>query len=284
VPGGDTTLERARLSLAYGEAIGEEWSGVLVVERLSTPEFDAEETRLTMGGLAQHLDDPQARRITYAVQGVLDGITPATPGIGEALGDSISLDIEGEWNAGEPLVIDEASLSARALEIALSGSFADFAFTGDIGVRTANIAPFSALAERRLSGALDLNASGEIRPISGAFTLELDGRIQELRIDQPALDNLMGGETRITGTLGRTGEGFSADAFRFANEQLELTADGIFATGAANFAYEFSLADLALVTDRASGRLTASGRALGDDGLINLVTTVLVPSGKYKGV
>jgi translocation and assembly module TamB len=252
VPGGITTVDRARLSLAYGEAIGEEWSGALVVERLSRPEFLAEETRLTLGGLAQNLDDPLARRITFAVQGALEGITPTSPEIGEALGDRISLDIEGEWSAAEALVIEDAVLSARALEIALSGTFDDFIFLGEIGVRTANIAPFSALAERELSGALDLSASGEIRPISGAFRLLLDGRIQELRLDQPALDNLMGGETRITGGLGRTEEGLLAEDFRFANEQLEFTADGRFATGAADLSFEFALADLALVTDRAS--------------------------------
>jgi translocation and assembly module TamB len=283
VPGGQTTVDRARLSLAYGEAVGDEWSGALVVERLRTPEFVAEETRLTLGGIVENIDNPLERRLTYAIQGALEGITPASPEIGEALGDRIVLDMEGEWNAGEPLLIDEASLSARALEVTLTGAFEDLAFLGEIGVRTSSIAPFSALAERDLSGALDLRASGEIWPVSGAFMLLLDGTMMELRVDIPAVDNLMDGETRITGTLGRTAEGLSAQEFRVANQQLEFTADGVFATGAADLTYTFGLADLGLVAPNASGRLTARGRALGEDGIINLNTSVLIPSGQLAG-
>lgn len=283
VPGGTTTVDLARLSLAYGEAIGEEWSGALVVEGLRTPEFEADETRLTLGGLAQNLDNPFERRLTYAIQGVLEGITPASPEVGLALGERITLDVEGEWNAGEPFLIDEARLSARALEILLTGVVEDFEFLGEIGVQTANIAPFSAMAGRELGGALDLRASGEIWPLTGGFRLLLDGTIQELRIDNPAVDSLMGGETRITGALGRTEEGLSTDAFRVANEQFELNANGTFATGAADFGFDFELADLALVSPQASGRLVATGRALGEDGVINLSTSVNVPSGSLAG-
>lgn len=283
VPGGDTTVERARLSLAYGETVGEEWSGALVVENLRTPEFEAEETRLTLGGLAQNIDNPIERRLTYAIQGALEGITPASPEIGEALGDRITLDMEGEWNAGEPLLIDDARLSARALEITLTGTFEELEFLGEIGVETANIAPFSALAGRELSGALDLRASGEIWPLSGGFRLLLDGTIDELRIDNDAVDNLMGGQTRITGALGRSEEGLATDNFRIANEQFELDANGVFATGAADFGFEFALADLALISSQASGRLVARGRALGEEGVINLNTSVEVPSGTLAG-
>jgi translocation and assembly module TamB len=283
IPGGTTTVDLARLSLAYGETIGEEWSGALVVEGLRTPEFEAQETRLTLGGLAQNIDSPFERRLTYAVQGVLEGITPASPEVGEALGERITLDIDGEWNAGEPLLIDEARLSARALEILVTGAVEGFDFLGEIGVQTANIAPFSALAGRELGGALDLRASGEIWPLTGGFRLLLDGTIQELRIDNPAVDNLMGGETRITGALGRTEEGLSTEDFRVANEQFELSANGTFATGAADFGFDFELADLALVSPQASGRLVATGRALGEDGVINLTTSVDVPSGTLAG-
>ncbi|WP_246734876.1 translocation/assembly module TamB domain-containing protein [Chelativorans sp. ZYF759] len=283
VPGGDTTVDLARLSLAYGEAIGEEWSGALVIEGLRTPEFQAEDTRLTLSGLAQNLDNPLERRVTYAIQGVLDGITPASPEVGEALGDRITLDIDGEWNAGEPLLIDDARLSARALEIYLTGAFEDFEFLGEIGVETASIAPFSALAGRDLAGAMNLRANGEIWPLSGRFELLVDGTIQELRIDNPAVDNLMGGETRITGAIGRTELGLSTDDFRVVNEQFDLQANGIFATGAADFSFDFELADLALVSPQASGRLVATGRAQGEEGVINLTTSVDVPSGTLAG-
>ncbi len=283
VPGGRTTVGRAVLALAFGEGPDDDWTGALAIEDLSTPGFAVENVNLTLSGLAENIDDPLARRLTYAVEGTAQGITAADPQIDEALGERIELSLEGEWNAGEPLAIDEAILSARALDLIVSGTIEEFAFEGEIGVRTASVAPFSDLLGRPLSGAAELRASGEIWPVSGAFALLLDGRIEELRVGIEAVDNLMGGETVIAGRLERTETGLRTDDFRIANPQFELTADGDFATGAADFTFDLALEDLALVSPQAAGRLTATGRALGSEGRIALTSTVQVPTGRLAG-
>ncbi len=51
----------------------------------------------------------------------------------------------------------------------------------------------------------------------------------------------------------------------------------------ADFDFDLALADLALLSERASGRLTAKGRAKGSDGLIGLTFGAEVPEGTLVG-
>ncbi len=282
VPGGDTTLQVARLDVSYGEN-GEAWSALLDVEDFASPTFAASAVRLDLSGTLQNPEVPTERRVTYALTGAATGIAASTDEITEALGDRIDLTANGEWSAGEPLRIDAASIAARALDVTLSGNVVEYAFRGQIGVETSSIAPFSALAGRDLEGSLQLRADGEVRPLTGAFDLALDGRSTELRIDNEAVDNLMSGETTLSGRVGRGETGLTTDDFRLANNQLTVTADGNFATGVADFEYAVVLSDLALVTPQASGQLTVEGSARGADGTIALLTTLRAPAGRLAG-
>ncbi|PWV95353.1 autotransporter secretion inner membrane protein TamB [Hoeflea marina] len=283
VPGGETTIETGRLQVDYDAKRDGEWTALLDLQRLVTTNFSADTIRLALDGLAQNPGDPAARRITYRMDGSAAGIVAERADVAEALGDTIDLAAEGSWQAGAPLTIDSASLRGAALSLTLAGEVIDYAYRGDLAIETSSIAPFSTMAGRELSGALTLAAKGEIRPVSGAFDLMLDGRSTDLRVANEAADNLLGGVTTITGRVARGETGLTADTLRIANPQVEITADGTYATGAADFDLDLALADLALVSPEASGRLTATGRATGSDGRINLKLDASVPSGKLAG-
>ncbi|MDF1599839.1 translocation/assembly module TamB domain-containing protein [Mesorhizobium sp. YIM 152430] len=280
VPGGDTTVQRASLTLSYGEGADDDWSGSLDIRGLDTASFAAETMELDLSGLAQNLDQPNDRRITFDLSGAIDGVTSPDEEIAQALGTRIDLSSSGQWASSQPLVLSDTQIEAEALILRLAGTVAAYVFDGDIGVETSSLAPFSGLAGRDLSGALALDARGSVAPISGGFNLTLDGTIDELRIDQEAADNLMGGRTTIAGRIERGENGLVTDDLRVENQQFDLLADGTYATGAADFDFRFGLTDLALVSPQASGALTAEGRAAGSDGLINLTTSVTVPSGR----
>ncbi|WP_417427046.1 translocation/assembly module TamB domain-containing protein [Hoeflea sp.] len=283
VPGGETTIETGRLQVDYDATRDGEWNALLDLQRLVTTSFAAETIALELDGLAQNPNDPAARRITYRMDGQASGIVAERADIAEALGDTIELAAEGSWQTGAPLTIDSASLRGAALSLTLAGEVIDYAYRGDLAVETSSIAPFSALAGRELSGALSLAANGEIRPVSGAFDLTLDGRSTQLRISNEAADNLLDGITTISGRVARGEDGLTADTLRISNPQVDITADGTYATGAADFDLELVLADLALVSPQASGRLTATGRATGSDGRINLTLDARVPTGTLAG-
>ena len=283
VPGGETTLNRANLTLSYGESADGTWSGDITIENLTTAEFSAERARFDLGGLARNLDAADARNITFAIDGLLSGIVAKRADIAEALGEQITLDVDGSWQSGAPIALQNAVVASNGLSVALEGEIAEFAFNGDIAVKAQSVAPFSSMAGRDLSGSLDLSANGKVEPLTGAFALTLDSVAQDLRVGIDAADNLLGGRTTITGRVERGENGLVTDDLRVGNERIELTADGRFASGAADFDYALNLSDLALVTPQAEGRLEASGRAEGTDGVINLTTLARVTNGRLVG-
>ena len=279
VAGGTTTVDRAALTIAFGQASDEKWSGSLTVDQLSTDTFASKRVALTMGGVAENIALPAQRHITFALTGAAAGITAVRADVAKALGEQINLDIAGDWKAGAPIRLGKAQLSGNDLSVLLAGDLADYAFNGDIKVKAASIAPFSELAGRQLSGALDMDAAGSIEPINGAFDLSIDSVASGLGIGSDAVDNLLAGDTRITGGLARGKTGIVARQLRVFNSQTSATANGTFASGAADFDFDFELSDLGLVSDRAAGKLTAKGRAKGSDGLIGLTFSANVASG-----
>lgn len=283
VPGAATSIQRARFDVDYGDEGSDQWSGRFELIGFSTPDFAAQSLVLDTSGVAADLDDPQARRVTFNGDGTLDGVTASSEEISQALGSTIGFGVAGMWEAGQPVTLAQLRLVAQALNFEAAGEIEDNVFTGDLALTTQSIAPFSGLAERDLSGAIALAASGTISPLTGGFNLTLDGTGTDLAVDDDIADNLLEGTVALSGRVARTETGLEAEDFRIANQQVEMVADGTYATGTADFSFDFALADLALVNPEMSGRLTATGTAQGAEGNIALTADIDIPQGTLGG-
>jgi len=283
IAGGDTTVSKATIGVSFGETASDTWSGEIRVDDLSTTAFSSKLFDVKLGGLAQNLNDPANRTVTFTAKGGASGIVTTDAAVAEALGETVNLDIEGAWRAGQPIDLPKASIAANGFALALIGQIAESVFNGTIAIDAANIAPFSSMAGRPLTGSLDLDAKGTLSPLAGGFDLALDGSGNGLSIGTPAADNLLKGETRITGGVARGEQGLVARQFRIANNQVALTADGTYATGAANFGFDLALEDLSQLSDRVTGKLTAAGKASGSEGLIGLTFGADITGGSLVG-
>lgn len=281
--GGGTTIQDGVIQLAFGEGGREDWNGRIELTGVSSGTISAKTVRVILGGLAQNLNNPDQRRVTFGIDGTVEGLASDKPEVDQAIGDTIKLVIDGAWAAGQPIRLSQAALSGNGLSAELAGEIAETAFNGTISVKAASLAPFSALADRDLAGALDMEAKGEVRPITGAFDLTLNGKADGLHVGVDAADNLFGGVTTITGGVGRGENGLTANKLKLANDNVTLTADGTFSSADADFGFDLALADLALISDQASGRLTANGTAKGKDKVIALAFDAAVPSGTLSG-
>ncbi len=277
---GETSVQSAALAIDYGEDGSEAWNMTLDVEELVAGAFAAQNATLAVNGTAENLSVPDQRRITYDAEGAVSGIEAEQAEVAEALGRTISFESTGAWLAGEPLSLETAELAGENLSASLSGAVAEYAFQGDLALRASSIVPFSGLANRDLGGSIDLQANGELRPISGAFDLAFDGTAEELRIDNASVDPLLVGTTRIIGRLARSVNGFAADNFRIENDQITMAANGAFSSEAADFRFDATLANIDLVSDRAEGRLTATGSATGSAGNLGLSIQAEVAQGR----
>ncbi|WP_082766084.1 translocation/assembly module TamB domain-containing protein [Paramesorhizobium deserti] len=283
VSGGQTTVDNAALQVAFGDRPTNDWTGSLDIVGLNTSNFASRAVSLKMGGVAENLALPATRHITFNVNGDVSGITSPREDIAEALGDRIALAIDGLWRAGTPIHLEKAEITGNGLTAGLKGDIADYAFNGDIAVKAESIAPFSSLAGRDLAGRLDLKANGTVRPLSGAFDLSLDGNATGMRTGTDIVDRIIAGETRISGGVARSEAGLTARNFRIGNPQSEITANGTFSSKSADFDFDVNLADLVLLSEKASGRLTVNGSAKGQDDVIALALKADVPQGTLVG-
>ncbi|KKB08223.1 hypothetical protein VE26_11210 [Devosia chinhatensis] len=283
VAGNATRVQSADLSIAFGTDASDQWQAGFDIVDFETDGFAAETFGLTIGGAARNLEDAATRMVTFNGDGTLAGIT-SDPGVEAALGDSVGLGIAGLWNAGEPIQLAELRVVGEALTAGMTGMIDGTDFDGRLQIQTDNIAPFSALAGRDLSGALDLAAEGRIMPVSGGFDLSFDGSGTDLSVDDAVADTLLEGRVTLSGELARTTSGISANAFSIANNQVQFRADGSFASDVSDFAIVLDLADLALVSEDASGALNVSGsaRSTGPESPLVLSLVGTVPSGRLN--
>jgi len=283
VKGGETSVTDAHFQVAYGDRPTNDWTGTLAVSGLKNATLSASSIALDMGGVAENLNDPANRHITFNVKGGVNGISSSRAEIAQALGEKITLAIDGGWHAGSPVQLDKAGIEGNGLSLDLKGAIADMTFDGDIAAKIASLAPFGALAERDLAGSIDVKASGKVSPVSGAFDLALDGTARNIHTGTETVDHILAGDVRLSGSVGRSPQGFSARNFRIGNAQSEITANGSFASDKANFDFGVMLSDLKLVSDKASGRMTIKGSARGDDKLIALALRADAPQGTLAG-
>ncbi|WP_116652210.1 translocation/assembly module TamB domain-containing protein [Pelagibacterium sediminicola] len=280
VPGATTKIDRGRFSVDFGAEDSEYWLGTLEVQGLETPDFGAERFALTANGIAANLDDPATRRITFNGDGTAEGIAARSPEIADALGARIGFGVAGLWEAGDPVQLAQLRLVGQALLLEMAGEIDGGVFEGDIALDADTLAPFSGLAGRDLSGAIALDAAGTLSPAIGGFDLTLDGTARDLSVGEPVADSLIGGEAQLSGRIARTEAGIVAENFALTTSEVSLTADGTFSSNAADFGFDIVLADLAALSPDATGELTVSGTAAGEEGVLDLVLTATVPQGE----
>ncbi len=278
VPGAATSIHSAVLHLAYG--VGRRWNGLVTLDRLAAGDVEIEDLTLSLGGVAENLDDPARRNVTFAVEGVATGVYSTDPDVAAVLGTRLDLFADAALPPGGPLAIRQAQVSGDGVSVFAAGTLRGLEFDGRLAAKLDDLAPASGLAGRDLGGALDLGLAGSLSPLSGGFDLALDGTAENLRLGDPRLDGLLGGTTTLGGRVARDGSGFRTDGFRLANPQVEITSTGGVTRGVSDFAVDARVNDLAAIDPRLGGALTATGRASGTGRPVDVRFDIAVPEGR----
>ncbi len=278
VPGGQTTLQSAALNVRFGE--GTRWNGFVVLDRLNAANIEMEDVTLRLGGLAEHLDDAAQRNVTVNVEGLATGVWSADPKVAQALGSRIDLFADAALPPNAPIKLRQLQISGNGLSIFSAGSFENSVYTGRNAIRVSNLAVFAGVANRPLSGAIDISADGSVSPLSGGFDLTFDGGMTDVGMGNARLDPLLAGATTLSGRAVRDEGGIRTENLRVDNAQLNFASNGILSSAKTDIGFEAALTDLGLLDPRLSGRITANGRATGNGRPIDVALTAAVPEGR----
>ncbi|WP_018304817.1 translocation/assembly module TamB domain-containing protein [Wenxinia marina] len=148
------------------------------------------------------------------------------PEYGELLSGDINLSAEAERTG--PLDFALTGLSLTSPLVNASGEIAvedGIARTDGLSLQVDDLAPFSGIAGRPLTGSVTAEASGLAAIDASSFDLTLDTRTNGLSLGLPQVDPLLRGEVTLSGTAERTGP------MDFAVSDLSLRAPAISASG-----------------------------------------------------
>ncbi len=283
VPGGATALRNASLHLDFGGGEVGSWTGGIQMEGFSTAGYAAERFDLDLDGAANHLADPARREVTLNLLGRASGLSAEKPELQQAIGDNATLRMRSAWRSGEPFRIEAASLETRPLDAELAGEVREGQFEGRFLLTTSDASVLADAMDRPLKGTVRLSGTGRIAPVSGAFDLELDGRLQGFATGTPSIDGLISGEATLTGRAMRDERGIGADNLVVKSEGLTARAHGLFGTETADFELKAEIADLARVSGQMSGPMQAQIEASGTGGRIGLNAALSLPDGTLSG-
>ncbi len=124
------------------------------------------------------------------------------------------------------------------------------------------LAPYSGLAQRALSGGLQFDVDAQMRPESGDFTIELDAIGASLGTGIAQIDALMRGSSTLSVAARRDGDTpVQLDHLSLRSDALSVTAEGTPSDQETGVTFQSRLTDLGLIADGISGPAEAQGSA-----------------------
>jgi translocation and assembly module TamB len=213
-------------------------------------------------GLAQDLARPSARSVNFNVTGSAEGLVLADADLRAAVGASVKLIGAGAWVAGEPVAINNLQITMPGASATFAGTATRDSADGTFVASISDLSRLGAIAKRPLAGGVDVQARGSITA-AGMFDMTLDGTAKNLTLGVATLDSLIDATTRIEGGIARRSDGFAFNALKLSNDRLSAEVTGSLADPAMDLSVSTSIADLALITPRASGAASVSAKLSG---------------------
>ena len=261
---GEPRVGSALVEARLGGEGDDSWAATMTLNGLDHAQAAVERLIVEAEGTARSLADAAARSTTFSVRAEARGIAPRDPALAAAVGERLTLEAEGDWQAGGPVRV--AALAARGedISVAFSGSAAAERIEGRYRLETADLSRLAPLLDRELAGQLTVEATGALRPGDGTFDLTIDGRADDLATGIAGLDPLLAGPVRLQGGIARAEDGFRLDGLRLEGEAVTARLSGSLAEPSLDLSFEAEVADLSRLSERASGAARLAGTVTGE--------------------
>ncbi len=233
----------------------------------ATPLLDADVAGTFAAGAGDGRFDVRVAEVASLLPG-LAGPASATGTATRASDGTVSVDADAT-----------APGATASVEATVAPPAQGYLVEGTAEVAVADVAPFSPLAGRPLSGGLDATVSGSLLPSLARLDLAVDARAANLSPGSPALASLLAGEGTVAGRVLRDDAGLRAEGLEVRFPNLSVDADAATEGGATSSRFDARLADVGLFTDALSGPATAAGTATLAEGSTRLDADVTGPGG-----
>jgi translocation and assembly module TamB len=254
----------------------------------ATPHVDATLTARSLAGFGYDVADlnivartmpASGGGLDFTVDGTATGLSAADPQVAAALGKTARLQAAGAvGDAGAALT--SATVALEPLDLTFAGTAAANDVKGTLRLERLNLAAFSGLAGRPLSGSAVLEAKIDADPSKRRVALDLDGTSQAIATGIAQVDDFFAGESRVKGAVSLAEDGrIAVRDLTLAAKGLDVAVDGAIEKASADLAARIRLADLKQLDPRVSGAANADLRFTGGLDALGLSGKVAIPAG-----
>ncbi|SIS59652.1 autotransporter secretion inner membrane protein TamB [Roseivivax lentus] len=285
IPGPVTRMDSANLNVRYDASQGDGWTAELSVVDFDQPTLSADQFRIDGAGTLIRGTGNAIGRIDGRLDITSDALAFADPALAEAVGTTLNGLLAFAFQEGEALRLTEIDLDGAgvaidgALQIGGLTDNLNLAIDGDLQIATDDIARFSALAGRPLSGGADARVSGRVEPLSGAFDAEITGTVRDLVTGIAEADRLLDGATELALSARRDGAGILLRSLTVDAPEAQLSASGRLGGQTGNAEIDLSLAEISEILPELTGALDFSGTARNDGDAWQVAGDISGPGG-----
>ncbi|BCP51401.1 hypothetical protein K32_00180 [Kaistia sp. 32K] len=273
-------------------APGVTWSGwrlnAAVNGPFATPTVDATLSAQSLAGSGYGVADlkitakttpASAGGLDFTVDGTATGLSAEDPKVVAALGKSARLQAAGSVGDAGP-VLTSATVALEPLDLAFAGTAAANDVKGALRLERLNLAAFSGLAGRPLTGSAVLDAKIDADPSKRRVAVDLDGSSKDITTGITQVDDFFAGESRVKGSVSLAEDGrIAVNGLTLAARGLDVAVDGGIEKSAADLTARVKLADLKQLDPRVSGAANADLRFTGGLDALGLTGKVAIPAG-----
>jgi translocation and assembly module TamB len=277
--GDRTRLVKADLALGYDQGTGDKWSlsgSVSGFERGGNKIGD-----IRLSGLGTVQTESGAVVDLLGIDGALEfaatGIAPADPALADAIGAAVSGHFAVDWQKGAPFRVADIGIQGAGFDVS---GLVDFRVgdegpevTGEGRAEVADIARYSAIARRDISGAATINVKGMSGLLSGIFDVTASVAGTNLTLDQPEADGLLRGASQVSASLRRDKTGIEIRDFAAKTETAVIEARGNVSSKSVELDASATFNDLSALGSTYGGVLAAKARLTGAPDALTLNLT-----------
>ncbi len=210
--------------------------------------FTAGQVRGSLG------DGEGARPFDAAI--ALQNVTTADERVRPLIGSTLHFIAQGDLSgsASVDLAVGQAKLTTDAGVIAARGTIGSQAFKGTIRVDVPKLKVASALARRRLSGAATIELDGRIGLDAQSAVLNVRGQLRDAAFGLEHLDRLVSGPADFSGKISHTSGGTTIEAVEIRADKFSAKLDGSIKGERLSLATQVELRDLAAIEPALAGK------------------------------
>ncbi|MDF3607305.1 translocation/assembly module TamB domain-containing protein [Paracoccus sp. DMF-8] len=269
-----TTVRSGSLQLSYDAAQDSVWTLRGRVGDVARAEGTL--TELKIGGRGHvEMTDGGLDLLRGWIAFGLTGMAPTDPALAQATGDNMNGGLNFHFRPGNALNLFGMNINGADFRLTgdttVSGLSSGLALSGDLTMSHRDLARFSGLAGRDLSGQAEARFDGRYVLLSKAFDVDATINGTDITVDQDHADRLLAGKSTIELSARRDETGINLRKLNVNAQNLTAEAAGYLNSDGSDVKAVIAMPDLSVADPAMSGSVTARAQVSGPDGARRLV-------------